>query len=159
MLEWPLFNTILGSSVAAATTFLAARYWYQKAAVKEMNARIADLERKQSFTDQVVQPVWAAIQSKLVETLTHTHEKTTDALLERLEQRKITDEEEAELIVALGHRETDPKAGPAERLAAKAMPIVMELAKIEAAAVEQPDVQIIVKPVAFVVPLAPKEEK
>lgn len=159
MLEWPLINTIVGGSVSTVVAFLFAKHWYQKAAMKEMDARMLEVERKQILTDLVAPSLWEAAQASLVKTLTHDHAPVADKLMEKLGPPcTLTDAEEADLIVALKGRENDPKAGPAERVAAKALPLVMELVKIEAANAAQPDTMTEVKPVAFVVQVAPKEE-
>lgn len=151
---WPILNSAGLALLGAALTFIAARYWYRKAADKELRARVAELEKQQSLTNLVAQPIWAAIQAKLVAELTHFHEPATDALLEKLGPPCIiTDAEMAELEAAMLKRELELNGmiPPDERDAARMLIPVTRRVKAEAeamAAASQIELQMVAVPVS-----------
>lgn len=151
---WPFLNSAALAVVSAALTFAGARFWYRKAADKELLARVAELEKQQSLTNLVAQPIWAAIQAKLVAELTHFHEPITDALLAKLGPPVTLTEPELVLLTQkLVKREVDlnGRITPEERDAARMLPMVIRRVKAEAeamAAASQVELQMMAVPVA-----------
>jgi len=82
VLDLPLVTPSILAVLGAILSWLAARYWYMRAADKELRARVAELERQQGLTNLVAQPMWAAVQERLIKELTHFHTPVMDALLE-----------------------------------------------------------------------------
>lgn len=98
--------------------------------------RIGELERQLGIVGAQVAPFNVAFQSMLVKQLTHFHTPENDRLLAKLGgvnvPPTITDEEEAELHVALQAIVDDPTIPADERDAAEMLPIQIRRVKREA---------------------------
>jgi len=152
VLDLPLVTPSILAVLGAILSWLAARYWYMRAADKELRARVAELERQQGLTNLVAQPMWAAVQERLIKELTHFHTPVMDALLVKLGPPvTLTEAEEGQLEYALRQRavDLDDQIGLEERDAARMLPMVMRRVKAEAGAPSRSTtLQVVAVPVA-----------
>lgn len=98
--------------------------------------RLVKIETSLAVIDQKVMPISTALQTILVKELTHFHTPRMDSLLSRIgPPSQLTDEEEAELTLALLERTRDmgDLISDSERDAAFILPAIMRRAKVECA--------------------------
>jgi hypothetical protein len=131
-----------------AVTWLATRYWTQKATLTQdtlrsrgeqlaMLARIELLEKQLAVVGQAVVPISAVFQQILIKELTHVRTPRMDELLVKLgPPYTLTRAEEEELWNGLEQRMNDmgDQMTASERDAARMLPFVMKRVKTEFAA-------------------------
>jgi hypothetical protein len=107
---------------------------------EELQDRVIVLERQLAVVNQSVIPLNAAMQAALIKQLTHFHTPEMDALLVKLADNTLTDQEEVRLWEMVAQRERDmgDLIPEEERDAAHILPIIVKRARAEAAAVEAP---------------------
>jgi hypothetical protein len=147
-----MLNSVFIVVLTAGLGFIAARYWFLKnqaiAAVKaaeeearrikdehdKLVERVRELESEHKLVKAAVVPITTAFQSLLIKQLTHLHTPVMDALLAKIgPPNTLTEEEAEELKVLLAERVKDMAdvIPDSESRAARILPDVMVLAKIE----------------------------
>jgi hypothetical protein len=139
----PLINSIGLLIVAAALSFLAARYWFQRnqaiadaQRIKEghdqLLNRVTELERENALVKAAVVPITTAFQALLIKELTHFHTPVMDALMVKIGPPNTLTEDEAQQLAELLKQRSEDMADSIpdrERRAAHILPDVMVLAK------------------------------
>lgn len=142
-----LLNSLAVATFGASLAFLAAWFWHQKnraiataAAVRQghedLVRKVHDLERKQAVMEAAVVPITTTFQQLLIKSLTHPHfhAKEMDALMKKIgPPNSFDDGEEKRLSVLLRQRAEDTQYDipEEERIAARILPDVMTLAKLQ----------------------------
>jgi hypothetical protein len=142
-----LINSLAVATFGASLAFLAAWFWHQKnralataASIKqghdELVRKVYELERKQHVIEAAVVPITTTFQQLLIKSLTHPHfhAKEMDALMKKIGPPNSFDEgEEKRLSILLRQRAEDTQFDipDEERIAARILPDVMTLAKIQ----------------------------
>ena len=144
-------NSAALTVLAAVLAFAASWFWHSRnkalrreAALAEDHqkvlARLTELEARVRVADQVVTPIFTAVQTLLVQKLTHLHAPELDALLVKIGPPDVlTDGERARLFDLLHDRSWDEDAAvdADERNAAKALPLIMPMALGEQRAIRE----------------------
>ena len=140
-------NSIGVAAVSTVMAFTTAWFWNSRnAAVKKAEDiakahelvlnRLTELETKEKLSNQMMTPIVTAFQSILIKQLTHIDKPEMDELMAKLgPPNTLTAAEHDRLIEMLEHRSTDMTAviTPAERAAAKMLPLVIPMAAEEQA--------------------------
>lgn len=115
----------------------------------KLRDRLAALEADNALLKKDVQPLSVAMQSWLVEKLTHFHTPIMDALLRKLgPPSTLTEAEEKELEAALVERAAtlNGRIDDAEKDAAKMLPMVIRMVKAEIQTAQPDTLQIVSTP-------------
>lgn len=139
------FDKMVGPLIALGIGSLGTWFWFVRGGKQRANdkllAEVADLKSRMAMVDKIVEPLWTAAQKKLVDELTHFHTPELDALLVKLTNGTLTEEDTARMALLLEERVTtlNGTIDASERDAARILPAVIRKARAEAADVGDPN--------------------
>jgi hypothetical protein len=134
--------------LSSILAFMATAYWFRRsardlemrtkasalaAAEEKVRDRISDLEMKLSVLTAAVSPISTLMQSVFIKELTHFHTPELDALLVKIEENTLSEEEEPRLFSLLSERASalNGRIPESERDAAIMLPMIMKRVKAE----------------------------
>lgn len=129
----PIINSVGLILLTAFLAFMASAFWIWRKSIGAREARIADLETKMAVLTNTVTPLSAAMQAVFIRELTHFHTPELDALLVKVGDGTLPEEDEPRLFSLLEGRahDLDGRIPESERDVAVMLPMMMRRVKAE----------------------------